>query len=138
MVTPEELRDELRPAVKEYAETVGEVAEEQEIYPKQTCIRPTKEGDTQIIELQVPSHGVQDLITPDEISHFDDCAEWLENIDDKVHLTHTNTKSSYETRLRNFANSVFNYVGDYDFEEEAYQAAFTDDLEIHWSCRKAV
>jgi hypothetical protein len=59
MVTPEELRDELRPAVKEYAETVGEVAEEQEIYPKQTCIRPTKEGDTQIIGRVAKSSRVQ-------------------------------------------------------------------------------
>lgn len=133
MVTPDELRDELRAAVKEYAETIREAAEEQEIYPEETWIRPTEEGGTQIIDLPVPSHGVQDLINPDEISHFDDCAEWLENTDDKVHFTHTNTKSSYETWLRHFANSVFNYVGDYDFKEEAYKAAFTDNVEIHFN-----
>jgi len=35
MVTPDELRNKLRPAVEDYAETVREAAEEEDIYPKE-------------------------------------------------------------------------------------------------------
>lgn len=133
MVTPEELKEELRPAVEDYAETVREAAEEEDIYPKEEWVCPTDEGGTELVELSVPSRGIEYLIDPDEISHFDDCAEWLEDADEEVHLSHTNTESAYEHRLRSFANSVFNYVGDYDFDEEAYQAAFSDNLEVHFN-----
>lgn len=133
MVTPKELRDELRPAVEGYAETVRETAEDQDIHPKENWICPTEDGGTDIVELSVPSRGIEYLIDPDKISHFDDCAGWLEDAKEEVHLTHTNTKSAYESRLRNFANTLFDYVGDYDFDEEAYQAAFTDNLELHFN-----
>lgn len=133
MVSSEELKEELRPAVKEYAETVQETAKDQDTYPKEEWVSPTDEGGTELVETAVPSRRIQYLIDSDEITCFNDCAEWLEQAEDKVHLSHTNTKSAYEHWLRNFANSVFDYVGDYDFDEEAYEAAFTDKAKPHFN-----
>jgi len=133
MISPGELKERLRPAVKDYAETVHEAAEGQDVHPVESWICPTEDGGTELVELAVPSRGIEYLIDPDEISHFDDCAEWLEDAEDEVHLSHTNRESAYEHRLRSFANSVLNYVGSYDFNKEAYQAAFSDNLKPHFN-----
>ncbi|MCU4740041.1 hypothetical protein [Natronoglomus mannanivorans] len=132
MVSPEDLRERLRPAVEDYADTVRKKAEEQEVEHREEWVCPTEEGGTELTEIAAPSRGVKHLIDPDDITHFEDCAEWLEDVEDEVHLTHTNTKSTYERWLRNFSSKTFNYVGDYDFDEEAYRAAFADKAEPHF------
>jgi hypothetical protein len=132
MVSPVELKDNLRPAVREYAEMVREEAEEQGISPTHEVVVPTGEGGTDLVEVSVPTQGIEDLIDRDDVSHFKDCAEWLAESNDELHLTHTNTESASEHKFRRFANSVFNYVGDYDFDDDAYEAAFTDKIEPHF------
>lgn len=132
MVSPEELKDNLRPAVKEYAETVREEAKEGGINPTHEIVVPTGEGGTDLVEVPVPTHGIEELVDRDGVSHIKDGADWLAESNDELHLTHTNTESAYEHKFWSFANSVFNYVGDYDFDEDAYEAAFSDIIEPHF------
>ena len=132
MVSAEELKEELRPAVRDYAEAIQEAAEDQGIDPTHEVVVPTEEGGTELVEVTIPTQGLEDLADTDDISHFEDCAEWLAESEDEVHLARSNTKSSYERKFRGFAKSVFDYVGDYRFDEEAYDAAFTDKIEIHF------
>lgn len=132
MVSPEDLQERLRPAVKDYAETLQKKAEEQEIQFREKWVCSTEKGGTELTEITVPSRGVKHLIDSDNVTHFDDCAEWLEDSEDEVNLTHSNTKSTYEHWLRNFASKTFNYVGDYEFDEEAYRAAFADKAEPYF------
>lgn len=132
MVSPDELKDHLRPAVREYAEIVRVEAKEQGISPTHEVVVPTTEGGTDLVEVAAPTHGIENLIDRDDVSHFKDCAEWFAESNDEVHLTHTNTESACEHKFRRFANSVFNYVGDYDFNEDAYDAAFNDKIEPHF------
>ncbi|WP_254280663.1 hypothetical protein [Haloarcula marina] len=126
MVSAEELQERLRPAVRDYAETVQSKAEDNDIYPYKEIACLDEDGDIEVIEISVPTDGVQYLIDPDTVTHFDNCAEWLAGSEDELDLTHAHAESTYESWLRNFANTVFNYVGDYSFDEQAYQAAFRD------------
>lgn len=133
MVSPEELKGKLRPAVRDYTDTVQKAAEEQGISPTHEVVVPTEEGGTDLAEVPVPTQGLEDLVDDDDVSHFEDCAEWLVESKDEVPLTRTNTKSAYEYKFRSFTNSVFNYVGSYSFDEDAYEQAFTDKIGFHFN-----